>query len=383
MKRLIIGITVLVACHVGNVEAAQWMPLDEAEDRQLIRTNQSPEEGHIICTSKTRGNGQGIAKDGRRLGFLTKKGCKTIGGGDKVRWFKRENGDLMVLVDDEPAVQDDAQNEGEDYQARYEEARDAAAKAVQQLQDAQEREANLQEQHDAALQGKIDAALEGMVTADDVERREESLQARHDSLISSNIHAALEGMVSEADVQGQIETALVGMVAEADVDRRVEAALVGLSAVYDEALKGMVAEEDVQGQIETALVGMVAEADVTPLNCSEGTAVNAAGDACEPTAEYRAAAVEEGRLAGVASATPCPVTWHMDDGIMPSSIQHPGGHDENGYCLGKYLRVVSDVSEIKGYDLSTGEVYDIICRPADVAAACGKIGSRPGYGCKE
>ena len=138
MKRLIIGITVLVACHVGNVEAAQWMPLDEAEDRQLIRTNQSPEEGHIICTSKTRGNGQGIAKDGRRLGFLTKKGCKTIGGGDKVRWFKRENGDIMVLVDDEPAVQDDAQNEGEDYQARYEEARDAAAKAVQQLQEAQE-----------------------------------------------------------------------------------------------------------------------------------------------------------------------------------------------------------------------------------------------------
>jgi hypothetical protein len=281
MKQLIIGITVVLAFQVGNVEAAQWMPLDEAEDRLRIRTNNSPEEGGVLCTSHPGKAGKGIGKDGRRLGFLTKKGCKTIGGGDKVRWFKRENGDIMVLVDDEPAVQDDAQNEGEDYQARYEEARDAAAKAVQQLQDAQEREANLQEQHDAAL------------------------------------------------------------------------------------------------------VGMVAEADVTPLNCSEGTAVNAAGDACEPTAEYRAAAVEEGRLAGVASATPCPVTWHMDDGIMPSSIQHPGGHDENGYCLGKYLRVVSDVSEIKGFDLSTGEVYDIICRPADVAAACGKIGSRPGYGCKE
>jgi hypothetical protein len=226
MKRLIIGITVLVAFHVGNVEAAQWMPLDEAEDRQLIRTNQSPEEGHIICTSKTRGGGKGIAKDGRRLGFLTKKGCKTIGGGDKVRWFKRENGDIMVLVDDEPAVQDDAQNEGEDYQARYEEARDAAAKAVQQLQDAQEREANLQEQHDAALEG---------------------------------------------------------MVSEEDVDRRVGAALVG-----------MVTADDVQGKIDAALEGMVSEADVTPLNCSDGTAVNYAGDACEPTAEYRAAAVAEG-----------------------------------------------------------------------------------------
>ena len=317
MKILIIGITFLVAFHVGNVEAAEWMPLDEAEDRQLIRTNQSPEEGHIICTSKTRG-GEGIgvyAGVGRRLGFLTKKGCKTIGGGDKVRWFKRENGDLMVLVDDEPAVQDDAQNEGEDYQARYEEARDAAAKAVQQLQDAQEREANLQEQHDAALegmvseedvQGKIDAALEGMVTADDVERREEGLQARHDSLISSNIHAALEGMVSEADVQGQIETALVGMVAEADVDRRVEAALEGMVLEKETMRELMVywrsktfaVETDVQGQIKAALVGMVAVADVTPLNCSEGTAVNAAGDACEPTAEYRAAAVEEGRLAG-------------------------------------------------------------------------------------
>ncbi|MEE2785707.1 MAG: hypothetical protein VX589_00075, partial [Myxococcota bacterium] len=45
-------------------------------------------------------------------------------------------------------------------------------------------------------------------------------------------------------------------------------------------------------------------ASVTPLNCAEGTAENEAGDACEPTAEYRAAAVEEGRAAGVASVTP-------------------------------------------------------------------------------
>ena len=172
MKILIIGITFLVAFHVGNVEAAQWMPLDEAEDRQLIRTNQSPEEGRIICTSKTRG-GKGIANDGRRLGFLTKKGCKTIGGGDKVRWFKRENGDIMVLVDDEPAVQD-------------------------------------------------------------------------------------------------------------------------VQEVIDSALEGMVPEEDVQAKIDEALVGMVSEENVTPLNCSDGTAVNVAGDACEPTAEYRAAAVAEG-----------------------------------------------------------------------------------------
>ena len=42
-------------------------------------------------------------------------------------------------------------------------------------------------------------------------------------------------------------------------------------------------------------------ASVTPLNCAEGTAVNEAGDACEPTAEYRAAAVEEGRAAGFAA----------------------------------------------------------------------------------
>ena len=177
MKQLIIGITVVLAFHVGNVEAAQWVPLDEAEDGQRIRTNNGPEEGRIICTSKTRGKGKGIAKDGRRLGFLTKKGCKTIGGGDKVWWFTREDGDIMVLVDDEPAVQD--------------------------------------------VQGQIDSDLEGMVP-----------------------------------------------------------------------------EEDVQGQIDAALVGMVSEHDVTPLNCSEGTAVNDAGDACEPTAEYRAAAVEEGRLSG-------------------------------------------------------------------------------------
>jgi hypothetical protein len=45
-------------------------------------------------------------------------------------------------------------------------------------------------------------------------------------------------------------------------------------------------------------------ASVTPLSCAEGTAENEAGDACEPTAEYRAATVEEGRAAGVASVTP-------------------------------------------------------------------------------
>ena len=231
MKILIIGITFLVAFHVGNVEAAQWMPLDEAEDRQLIRTNQSPEEGRIICTSKTRG-GKGIANDGRRLGFLTKKGCKTIGGGDKVRWFKRENGDIMVLVDDEPAVQD--------------------------------------------VQEVIDSALEGMVPEEDVQAK---------------IDEALVGMVSENDVQGQIFEALVGMVAEADVQRRIDA---DVQAKIDEALVGMVSEEGVQAKIDEALVGMVSEENVTPLNCSDGTAVNVAGDACEPTAEYRAAAVAEG-----------------------------------------------------------------------------------------
>ena len=62
MKQLIIGITVVLAFHVGNVEAAQWVPLDEAEDGQRIRTNNGPEEGRIICTSKTRGKGKGIPK---------------------------------------------------------------------------------------------------------------------------------------------------------------------------------------------------------------------------------------------------------------------------------------------------------------------------------
>ena len=160
MKQLIIGITVVLAFHVGNVEAAQWVPLDEAEDGQRIRTNNGPEEGRIICTSKTRGKGKGIAKDGRRLGFLTKKGCKTIGGGDKVLWFTREDGDIMVLVDDEPAVQD--------------------------------------------VQGMIDSALEGMVPEEDVQ---------------GQIDAALVGMVSEQDVQGQIDAALeeAGWVHEGEI----------------------------------------------------------------------------------------------------------------------------------------------------------------------
>ncbi|MGC6418020.1 MAG: hypothetical protein ACON3Z_12940 [Bradymonadia bacterium] len=51
---------------------------------------------------------------------------------------------------------------------------------------------------------------------------------------------------------------------------------------------------------------------VTPLNCADGTAVNADGNACEPTADYRAAAVEEGRVAGVASVTPLV----CDDGTL-------------------------------------------------------------------
>ena len=102
MKQLIIGITVVLAFHVGNVEAAQWMPLDEAEDRLRIRTNNSPEEGGVLCTSHPGKAGKGIGKDGRRLGFLTNKGCKTVGVGKKVVTFTREDGDIMVLVDDVP-----------------------------------------------------------------------------------------------------------------------------------------------------------------------------------------------------------------------------------------------------------------------------------------
>ena len=135
MKQLILGIAVALAFHVGNVEAAQWMPLDQAEDRQLIRTNEGPEEGRIICTSTTKGNDQGINQDGRRLGFLTERGCKTIGGGNKlVIWFSREDGDIKVLVDDEPAVQEDTQDEGEDYQAMYEAASDSLALMHQQFE---------------------------------------------------------------------------------------------------------------------------------------------------------------------------------------------------------------------------------------------------------
>ena len=136
MKQLILGIAVALAFHVGNVEAAQWMPLDQVEDRQLIRTNEGPEEGRIICTSTTKGSDQGINQDGRRLGFLTERGCKTIGDPtkrgykmqDMIEWFSRDSrgdGDIMVLVDDEPAVHEDTQDEGEDYQAMYEAALDA------------------------------------------------------------------------------------------------------------------------------------------------------------------------------------------------------------------------------------------------------------------
>jgi hypothetical protein len=90
----------------------------------------------------------------------------------------------------------------------------------------------------------------------------------------------------------------------------------------DSALEGMVPEEDVQGQIDAALVGMVSEQDVTPLNCSEGTAVNAAGDACEPTAEYRAAAFEEGRDEGFAAGAASVVigTHEFKSGVAPDPL---------------------------------------------------------------
>jgi hypothetical protein len=137
MKQLILGIAVALAFHVGNVEAWQWVPLDQvySKGRQLIRTNDGPEEGRIVCTSTTKGNDQGIHQDGRRLGYLTERGCKTIGGGNKqVIWFSREDGDIKVLVDDEPAVQEDTQDEGEDYQAMYEAASDTLALMHQQFE---------------------------------------------------------------------------------------------------------------------------------------------------------------------------------------------------------------------------------------------------------
>jgi hypothetical protein len=69
-------------------------------------------------------------------------------------------------------------------------------------------------------------------------------------------------------------------------------------AAYDEGAASVDITSDNQAAYDAGV------ASVTPLNCALGTAVNVAGDACEPTAEYRAAAVEEGRVAGVASVSP-------------------------------------------------------------------------------
>jgi len=43
MKQLIIGITVLVAFHVGNVEAVRWVSMDEAAGQKQDRTNMGEE----------------------------------------------------------------------------------------------------------------------------------------------------------------------------------------------------------------------------------------------------------------------------------------------------------------------------------------------------
>ena len=51
MKKLMLGMAATSACHVGNVEAAQWMSFDavnEGREGDLIRTN----EGHVICAGK-------------------------------------------------------------------------------------------------------------------------------------------------------------------------------------------------------------------------------------------------------------------------------------------------------------------------------------------
>ena len=105
MKQLIIAITVMMAFHVSNVEAVRWVTLDEAEGLKKARTNMG-EEGKVICSTSS-GDLRGIGGDGRRLGFLTPTGCKTVDGMStkkdprvQLAEFGEEEANIMVLVDD-------------------------------------------------------------------------------------------------------------------------------------------------------------------------------------------------------------------------------------------------------------------------------------------
>ncbi len=66
----------------------------------------------------------------------------------------------------------------------------------------------------------------------------------------------------------------------------------GNQSAFDEGVASVDMTTDNQSAFDEGM------ASVTPLHCGEGTEVNEDGEACQPTAEYRAAAVEEGRAAG-------------------------------------------------------------------------------------
>ncbi len=78
----------------------------------------------------------------------------------------------------------------------------------------------------------------------------------------------------------------------------VEATEAALAAAREEGHAAGVASVDISSDNQAAFDE--GAASVTPLECSDGTVVNEAGDACEPTADYRAARLAE----GAASVTP-------------------------------------------------------------------------------
>ena len=124
-----------------------------------------------------------------------------------------------------------------------------------------------------------------------------------------SVSASGEIVADTADTEAALAAARAEGVASVDITTDNQAAFdEGAASVdittdnqtaYDEGAASVDITTDNQAAREEGRLAGVAS--VTPLNCADGTAVNAAGDACEPTAEYRAAAVEEGRIAGVDS----------------------------------------------------------------------------------
>ena len=77
-----------------------WMPIETLTEDHVafsIKNELPPDNPPALCTSKPLKNRQGINESGRRIGWLKRGKCRTVGEGLKMHKFSEEDGMLMVL----------------------------------------------------------------------------------------------------------------------------------------------------------------------------------------------------------------------------------------------------------------------------------------------